>query len=131
MRALLAVILISLSTATLADEWTRDDTIREVIGQTLIVIDWGQTLDISRSCNSDGEFYEKNSILGPCPSRGEVNQYFAATMLLHAGISYMLPTEARLFDSKVNPRAMWQYVTIVYWVDTVHSNYQLGIRMDF
>lgn len=131
MKTLLVVVLMSLATVTQADHWTKADTYRELVGQGLILVDWGQTLDISRSCNSDGEFYEKNSILGRCPSRGEVNRYFAASMLIHGGISYLLPTKGKLLGNEVNPRALWQYVTIGYQANTVYNNYRIGVRIDF
>ena len=115
-----------------AEEWNKRDTTRELVWQGLAVIDWGQTLNISKSCSSGGGFYEQvNPILGDCPSRGEVNTYFVGAMALHAGISYILPTNAEFLGERINPREFWQSMTIMIQATNVARNYQLGININF
>lgn len=104
-----------------ADEWNKAEIAKEVAFQTLTVLDWGQTADISRRC-VDGSIRETNPILGSCPSRGRVNAYFPVAMLAHWGISHMLPRKYRQH---------WQDVTLVVEAFYVHTNYRIGININF
>lgn len=119
---------------------SKADWQREAAFLTIHAIDWGQTLDISQKCqpvvelvNPDNpahgayiyepEKVENNPILGDCPSRGEVNTYFAASALLHTGITYLLPAG--------KPREYWQYLTITVSGTVVARNYQIGLSVNF
>jgi hypothetical protein len=122
MKKLLAIILLVFSTQCIAaDEWSDVDVAREVAFQTLALVDWGQTADISSRC-VDGSVREMNPILGSCPNRGKVNVYFPIAMLAHLGVSSLLSSDAR---------SSWQNVTLVVEGLVVHSNYRIGLKINF
>jgi len=74
------------------DPWTKEQVLLQGVMSSLNIIDWGQTLDIADKPN---EYYETNPILGKHPDRGEVNRYFASTMMLKVLITHLLPFEYR------------------------------------
>lgn len=102
-----------------ADEWTREDTYREVAYLALHVADWGQTLEIA---DHPEKWHEHNPVLGSHPSRGEVNAWFIATGLLHPVVSYALPRPYR---------EIWQYSTIVLEIGVTAHNASIGIGIGF
>jgi hypothetical protein len=110
------------STGTQASDWTHDDTGRELVFQGLLLVDWGQTLDISYSCHNGGKYYETNPILGECPDRGKVNTYILGAAVLHAGISYVLPPDWR---------KPWQYTSIIIEAGAVAHNINIGLQVRF
>lgn len=112
------LVLTPLISTPVSAEWTRADTHRQLAFTSLQVIDWLQTRDIATDPNRT----ELNPILGSHPSLGEVNAYFAATTLLHWGISYMLPPEER---------KAWQCIWIGAQAGNVTRNFQLGVGLRF
>lgn len=133
--------LFPLSPLTVAanDEWDTADTAWQLTYTALHVADWSQTLDIAESCTTSSydnglgyhraivnvehcRHYERNPILGSRPTRGEVNTYFATTLLLHTLIAYKLPAPYR---------RVWQMVWIVIEADVVSANARAGVRMSF
>jgi hypothetical protein len=130
MRILMtAAIAIMLSTPVLAADWTwsKEDTVREVVGLGLTVIDYGQTMDLA----TREDRVELNPILGPHPSRENVRDYFLAVLVLHPLISLALPAEADIFGYKAKPRMAWQYFYIGVEVTATASNYNGGLRLKF
>ena len=117
MSALILLGLCSQSVAQ-ADTWSCDDTTREAIYLTLHVVDWGQTRDIVQR----DDIFETNPILGTDPTTSEVNRYFILTGLLHAGVSYALPSKYRKY---------WQNITIAVQATVVGRNAQLGLNVEF
>ncbi len=111
--------LVGTTTAFAFDEWTKKDTIYQLTYATLHIVDWGQTRYIAK--NPD-RFHEKNLVLGKHPSAAEVDVYFAATLVAHTGIAYILPTEYR---------RIWQCVWIGVEGGCVARNFRLGIKLDF
>lgn len=90
MKALLILVI----TAACSPQTTR------FVGRTALVAsyaamacDWGQT----RGQASRGweNHYEKNVILGPTPSPGEVDVYFASMAVVHGMIWYLMPDSVR------------------------------------
>jgi len=116
---LFIILLVVVSCACPRSDWTRADSMREASYLALHVLDWGQTLDIA---DHPEKFYERNPILGEHPSRGEVNRYFAAGMVLHPVVSYLLPRPYREW---------WQYSTIGLEMVVVGNNARIGIGMGF
>jgi hypothetical protein len=99
------------------------------MAEALLVADHGQTLEIAAQPE---KWYEKNPILGPYPSRGEVNAYFMAVEVLHPIVAWALPTEACIARwLPCDWRAAWQHVTIMVQAGSVNNNYQLGIGFGF
>lgn len=102
-----------------ADEWTTEDTYREVTYLALHMADWSQSLDIA---DNPGKWHEHNPVLGSHPSRGKVNTWFAVTGLLHPVVSYVIPRPYR---------EIWQYITIGVEIGCVGSNFNAGIGFGF
>ena len=103
----------------MTDDWTSADTVAQGAVTALLIADWGQTRYIALNPQ---DWHEKNSLLGEHPSSGKVNDYFAAAIVGHAAISYLLPKDLR---------HGWQYVWIGIEANTVQNNRSLGIRMQF
>ena len=115
----LIVFAAMLLTAPAQAEWTSADTAREAVYLGLHVADWGQTLSVPGNCD---RYTETNPILGKCPSRGDVNRYFAITGAAHAAVAYLLPRPYR---------EAWQYVWIGFEAHQVATNWQAGVRFNF
>lgn len=102
-----------------AHRWTRADTVREAAFAGLEAVDWGQTRNIAKHPE---KWTEVNPILGKHPTVGEVDRYFAASLLAHAAVSAALP----------NPwRKRWQYLTSGFEMIMIGNNLAIGIRMDW
>lgn len=104
------------------DPWSRADTYREAACAAVAVADWGQTLDVRDGATAGRGCYERNPLLGRCPSRAAVNAYFAASVALHVLVSRLLPAEWR--------RA-FQYVTLGWEAGIVAHNYSVGFQIRF
>lgn len=115
---ILALILTS-SLVFAFDEWTKEDTYREVAWQTLNLIDWKQTLIIA---NNPDHYKEINPIIGEHPSRGKVNTYMAVGAVSHLAMSYVLPKEYRV---------IFQYFTIGTSAYCVGNNISIGLQLGF
>jgi hypothetical protein len=115
----LVAVLIMVPLPCGADAWTKADTYREAAYLALHVVDWGQTLTIA---DNPDKWHEHNPVLGTHPSRGEVNNYFILTGLLHPVVSYILPRPYR---------EIWQYSTIVLQIGVTANNARIGIGMGF
>ena len=105
----------------LSQNWSNEDTQRQLAYFLLHGIDWGQTKTIAR--NPD-KYYERNPILGRHPSAGAVDKYFALTGLGHAGLSLLL--------SDPTYRKWFQNLTIGLEAGVTGNNkFNLGIGTDF
>jgi hypothetical protein len=138
-RALgIGILLFAGASVARADDWSTADTVRQGVLTGLLVADWAQTrwlvkyegtpghcsavnLNLPDPCVSRS-YSEVNGLLGEHPSTGKVNAYFAAAIVGHAAISYMLPR---------GWREGWQYVWIGVEANTVHHNRSLGIKLAF
>lgn len=119
-KIIVSLILLGLANVAVAhDEWTADDTKRQVAYYVLHTVDWGQTRDIAKNPKM---FHELNPIIGEHPTIGRVNGYFVTTALIHTGIAYILPAEWR---------KGFQYVTIGVEAGVTSMNYKTGIRVNF
>lgn len=117
---ILVMLLIPLSaTAKEKSKWTTLDTVLQLTYTTLHVMDWSQTLHISR--NHD-KFSEANAILGPYPSEGKINVYFATTLALHCMASYYLSKPYR---------TIFQITWIAIQYNRVQHNRNIGIGINF
>jgi len=107
-------LLLLVPSLCFAGDWSREDSYRQVALTTLLIVDWAQT--------RDPRFPEGNSILGPHPSNGRINNYFALAIFGHAVISTALPP---------SPRALWQYLWIGIEANSVYHNHSIGVKMTF
>jgi len=125
----LALALLTLP--ALASDWGWEDTAWETAYVGLAVVDWGQTLNVSRTwmrCTyrtsagcytSYVPISEMNCFLGLFPRRRDINAYFLVSTLGHPVISWYLPKA---------PRRWFQVGTVALEVFVVRQNAQLGIR---
>lgn len=113
------ILLLSFTPAQAFDQWTKTDTTFQIAYTTLHVMDWGQTLDISKNTE---KWHETNPILGRHPSCEKVNYYFATTLIGHTAIAYILPKDYR---------RIWQMVWIGIEAGYVIHNASIGIKMRF
>ena len=112
------------------DEWSEADKTREAVMVGVTTIDWLQTRNIARhNCTNPDtgahDCYENGpaaAFIGNNPSIGQVNNYFIASMLVHAGIVTALPSKYR---------AVFQFTSIAYEASYVAGNYKLGISAKF
>ena len=124
-----ALMLISFN-ACAFDDWSEADKTREAVMIGVTTIDWLQTRNISRhNCTNPDtgahDCYENGpaaSFIGNNPSIGQVNNYFAASMLAHVAIVTVLPSKYR---------AAFQFTSIAYEASYVTGNYRLGISAKF
>jgi hypothetical protein len=116
---ILALVIVSSAHAN-ENEWTTLDTSLQAAYSVVHVIDWAQTRNIIKRENEG--YYEHNHLLGRKPSVDRVNIYFAATLLLHAGISRALPKDYR---------TPWQMFWIGVETNQISENYSIGLRAEF
>lgn len=116
--AILAACMIQASPAT---AWDTKDTALQTVVSAAMVADWMQTRDIVRHPD---RFKETNLILGSHPHKDQVDAYFAACLIGHAAISYLLPDEGPY-------RNIWQAIWIGAEINQVVRNAKIGIRIQF
>jgi hypothetical protein len=101
------------------DEWTSGDTALQLTYTVAHVMDWNQTLHIARNPN---RYEERNQLvsafIGEHPTKQRVNAFCASTLLIHTGISYLLPKPYR---------TAWQSFWIGVEVGTVQHNREIGL----
>ena len=116
MRLIFILFLVFCSTA--GADWSREDSVRQSVVFSLMLVDWAQTREIARN----PQFRELNPVLGPSPSSKEVDVYFVAAGAAHYLLARALPPEWR---------KRWQYVWIGGQASTVMWNHQMGVRISF
>ena len=119
MKKILIIALIFFATPVFASDWTREDTYRELAWTALLVVDYGQTMNIAR--NPD-KFKEYNPILGEHPSKSSVRLYMLSAAIIHPVISYYLPPKYRKW---------WQYISIGIEAGAIGNNIGAGIGISF
>ncbi len=138
--AALILLILSCGTANAAESanantnrWTWGDTALEAVFVGVTAIDWDQTRQIA---NRHSPFiYEDGwarSFIGSHPSIHAVNEYFAISIIAHAGIAYACGFVPEPYGSKL--RTVWQSFWIGVETDVTHTNrktYHLGVSMHF
>jgi hypothetical protein len=120
-----------------AQGWTAKDYTLEGAFVASAMVDWGQTLQISRIPDpqtayalgrpyretwSQPDHHECNPILGEHPSRKQVNTYFTSAILAHAAIANVLGGSWR---------TGWQVGSIGLEAIVIHRNVQIGLGCKF
>lgn len=113
------VFLLLIPSLSFAADWTQKDTGRELAFLSLLVLDYGQTVNIARHPE---KFVEHNPILGKHPAVHDVHAYMLGWAVLHPFISYLLPPKYREW---------WQYGTIMVEIGAVGNNLSAGIGVRF
>ncbi len=102
-----------------SNKWTTQNTLLEVTGQTLRLIDFSQTLQIARQPE---RYSEINPIMGKHPSTEKVCVYFVTYMIGSFAISYFLPEPYR---------TAWQSINIVLQFPVIAHNFNVGLGIRF
>lgn len=122
-------ILVLFSPAADAELWS-DDAVTNtafVLANALSLADWAQTRYIADNPNTEDPngFDESGfaeNFIGKHPTTGEVNSYFAASIILMNFTGYFLPDKYK----------KWFYIGVsVYEADYIYDNSQIGIRGEF
>jgi hypothetical protein len=87
---LLCLFCVLLLTACPGD-WRRRDTIREHGLIAITLVDWYQTVDITKNCN------ESNPIIGKCGERVNMHLYFATVLVLQGIVGRLISPDWRTF----------------------------------
>jgi len=109
-------------------DWSKKDTICELVYLIPHAIDWRQTRYIAKNPH---EYSEINPLLKKHPSTSDVDKHFAITALGHAGISYLLPKKATILGKKISPRELWQAFTIGTQIVNTSRNFSIGVKIDW
>jgi len=115
-------------------DWSDDDKEREATWLTFTVIDWLQTRNATKErCTNPYKNCEERGLasifIGNHPSIGQVNNYFAATIIAHIKIVDLLP-QKNVKIPFIN-RSTFQLTTISFEIYCDYHNYKLGISAEF
>lgn len=118
MKIIFTLLIFFLSAPSYAfDKWNKEDIALQTIFTIETLIDWKQT----KTCMKNGG-REKNYLLGSRPNQQTIDLFMGSSILLHAGISMLLPKKYRNY---------WQYLWIGIEAKVIHHNYQVGTRISF
>ncbi|MDA8141089.1 MAG: hypothetical protein M0036_20790 [Desulfobacteraceae bacterium] len=96
---------------------------------SLHLADWSQTRYIAKHPE---QFHETCPALGAHPSTKSVDLWFGATLAGHYLLADLLPNKASWpVFGEVNPRKIFQCVTIGIEAGCVANNYSIGVGFDF
>jgi len=104
-----------------ASDWSDADTVREAVYLAVLAIDYGQTRNIAHHPENWQEITADWAITSH-PSAHQVDNYFALLAITQVTIAYLIPAEYR---------KKFQYINIVCEARAVHSNFSLGIGVEF
>lgn len=107
------------SSAMAADPWDSKDKALAATMSTLLVADWGQTINMSRNPSI---YHENNPILGLHPSEQSVHTYMGTALIGALTISHFLPSKYR---------ALFMGSIIGLEIPYVYNNYRIGLKMQF
>lgn len=123
-KIILVIIILFLSPYCWAwepDPWTTQDTILQSFAIGTILFDACQTYTFLYTGNyRERGFYETNKILGMYPSKTRFFTYWGSCVLIHSGVSYILPKPFR---------TIWQGAWSGIELNYIRHNYSLGIRI--
>lgn len=68
------LLMISLNAQAQSREWTPEEKIWGATAGVLLASDWATTRNMTHRYNED--YYERNPLLGTCPTANRVNLYF-------------------------------------------------------
>lgn len=92
-----------------------------VANNVALVTDWAQTQTIATS-----EYRERNTVMGRDPDTGNVNSYFAVSMVLYNVAAYLgkeyLHTDLNIFANSL---------ILIKQIHTIKRNNTIGIEVNF
>ena len=101
-------------------KWTATDTALQVVFLATLDVDRAQTVYGSKHHFEEVGF--ARSFIGPHPSSGRVNGYFATCAVLHTTVAYVLPKPYR---------TIWQSFFIGVETSSIRHNVNAGISVRF
>lgn len=116
---LIFIFLFCATYSNAADTWDSQEKGLAATMSTLLIIDWGQTINISRD---PANHKELNPLLGSHPSEKDVHLYMGTALLGVLAISHILPSRYR---------SLFMLSVIAVELPTIYNNYKLGLRMQF
>ena len=107
-----------------ANEWRREDTVREIAWHMANIVDYGTTMDLARKNEDAGfmQFEEQNPVIGGDPSPRRVLNTFVIGAIAHTATSYLLPH---------GWRESWQYLSLATSIGCAQNNISIGLRVNF
>jgi hypothetical protein len=117
-KKLLVPILLTFPCISLANDWTKNDTIRQAAVLGTFYLDQAQTKDIKNHPWA----HETNPLLGRHPSDRRIRNYFVSASVIHTAIAYKLPPEYR---------RGFQYTTLALQLAVIAHNKKIGLRFEF
>lgn len=118
MKTLLFAILFVTSCAARAEPWDKSDKLLGGLALGATLIDWGQ----SRYIAKHPEYVETNAMLGPNPTLGRVNTYFASIIILEGIAAHLLPSAFR--KGLLGGTALLE-------INVITKNYAFGVKVEF
>ena len=108
------------------DKWETHEIILQGTFTVLTIVDLTQTYI---GLYKEQRYKEKHPILGKNPSKTKFFILGASGILLHAGISHAL----HYLPTKINKILIpsWQIFYIGVEIKAIHSNYKIGIKINF
>ena len=133
MKSLIISVIILFSfiqNANSADEWNNKEITLASILTTTILIDWGQTRDISKKNKAQCQnitdckrpYYEKNIILGRNPSLEKIDIYMPLALSTTITIANYLPH---------GMRKTFLYAISIIELGIIHNNQRIGLKINF
>ena len=120
------------------EDWTTTNTVLQLSNSALLMVDWAQTRQMIRNpcfdVNGEHKKYAQNCsnphhesgpakhFVGEHPSIGQVNVYFAGSLVANYLITRGLPGPWR---------EVYQVGFSVYELGVVQNNWKIGIRVSF
>ena len=122
----LLILLMLCSNCYAFDDWSKTDIVLQSAYTAVTIIDWGQTLNISKNTN---KFEEQNFMLGQHPSKSKVNIYFPVMITANFIVSALIPNKCEIFSVKC--RNVWQSIYLFDETQAVVRNFKIGIKVEF
>lgn len=119
---LLLALIFLMPLCVKADDWTPDDTKRQIAASIAIALDWGTTRNFTKRYEEG--YYEKWSpmLIGSHPSTSRVDTVMSLWMVSN----YFIARNLNKSDRK-----LFQYITIGVHSAATINNYSIGLRVDF
>lgn len=126
MRKLYFTLFLAFVAPAHADSWSEADKYRAYLFLGVTYADYKQTMYIAEH---PLKYKEKNTFLGDHPTTSHVKNHFMINTIGNLLITNALPSSVE--GMEVNPRAVWQYLSIATELKYVIENRKIGIHISF
>ena len=114
---IIAILVAHPKVSSAFDKWDKEDVVLQTIFTVETLIDWKQTKIFRKN-----GIIETNPFLGKNPSQRKIDICVGPSILLHAGISHILPKKYRNY---------WQLIWIGIEGQAIQHNYRMRVRIKF